>query len=238
MISVIIPTLNEAGVLGRTLQALGSEIEEIEVLCVDGGSVDDTVAVAEAHGARVIRAARGRGAQQHVGAMQAGGHVFWFLHADTVPSPGAVKQLQSIVKADDGGVVAGNFRLVFDGRSGGARFLNWLYPHLAWLGLRYGDSGIWVRREIYKRAGGFRPIPIFEDLDLLRRVRRYGHLRTLPGPLTTSSRRFESKPFAGVFAQWVGLQVLYWCGGDPEWLGRKYYPSRANGARDHRERAP
>ncbi|MGH8018617.1 MAG: glycosyltransferase [Opitutaceae bacterium] len=170
----------------------------------------------------MIPSERGRGRQMHAGALAARGDVLWFLHADTVMRCAGAAQIASAF--EDPRVVAGNFRLHFDGPSRGARFLNALYPRLALLGLRYGDSGLFVHRTAYTRAGGFRPLPIFEDLDLLRRVRRLGRMVTLPGPLCTSSRRFESRAFAPVFARWVGMQVLYWTGCNPMRLGRWYYP--------------
>lgn len=231
-ISVVIPTLNEAAYLGATLARLGradGSSDFFEIICADGGSKDETIAIASHAGATVVHGARGRGAQLHAGACAATGEVLWFLHADTIACRNAAAQIDRALA--DSRVIGGNFRLHFDGRSGGARFLNALYPRLAWLGLRYGDSGIFVRRSAYERAGGFRPHPIFEDLDLLRRLRRLGRLTTLPGPLCTSSRRFESRPFAPVFARWTALQVLYWAGCDPVRLGRWYYPEQQAGKR-------
>jgi rSAM/selenodomain-associated transferase 2 len=221
MLSVIIPTLNEAAELPATLRAVAAIAESIEVICVDGGSTDATRTIASEHGVRVVDAPRGRGSQLRAGAAVAGGEVLWFLHADTQPPPTAGAQIQSALA--NARVVGGNFRLHFLGPGAGARFLNGLYPRLAWLGLRYGDSGIWVRRDIYDLTGGIRPVPLFEDLDLIRRVGSHGTLVTLPGVLRTSSRRFEGKAFAPVFAQWVWLQLLYWLGQDPDQLGRKYY---------------
>lgn len=225
MISIVIPTLNEAVLLRPTLRALRESGPEKEVLVVDGGSEDGTREVAASEGVAVLQAPCGRGAQLHEGACQARGDVFWFLHADTLAPPGAGDEILSALA--DHRVVAGNFRLLFTGRSRGAAFLNVLYPKLAWLGLRYGDSGLWVRRDAYHRSGGFQLLPIFEDLDFIRRVTPLGGWRTLRGPLVTSSRRFESRRFAPVFARWAFLQALYWLGCDPYQLGRLYYPGRA-----------
>jgi len=97
---------------------------------------------------------------------------------------------------------------------------------LVWLGLRYGDSGIFVRRTAYERVGGFAAYPIFEDLDLLRRLKTEGRFVTLPGPLITSSRRFEGRNFALVFGRWALMQILYWAGVHPRRLGRLYEPVR------------
>ncbi len=225
-LSVVIPTLNEAAMLRANLDALGPLREVAEVIVVDGGSHDTTVAVAECAGCEVVTAPRGRGAQLDAGARIASGDVMWFLHADTLAPPNAAEQIERACA--DERVVAGNFRLIFDGDDPGAKFLTALYPHLSWLGLRYGDSGIFVRRSAYERSGGFRPLPIFEDLDFLRRVRPLGSWITVDGPMTTSSWRFHGRPFTPVFAKWTGLQILYWLGCDPGRLGRIYYRDRVH----------
>ncbi|MGH9640720.1 MAG: TIGR04283 family arsenosugar biosynthesis glycosyltransferase, partial [Bryobacteraceae bacterium] len=90
------------------------------------------------------------------------------------------------------------------------------------LGLCYGDSGIFIRREVYQRIGGFRPLALFEDLDLLRRMRRAGRFVHLRSRIVTSSRRFEQRNFALVWLHWTSLQLLYWCGVSPRWLAARY----------------
>ncbi|HEX9781246.1 MAG TPA: TIGR04283 family arsenosugar biosynthesis glycosyltransferase [Opitutaceae bacterium] len=219
-LSIVIPTWNEVRYLGRTLASLRAI--DAEIVCVDGGSTDGTPELAGTFGVSVVRSPRGRGAQLGHGVPATCGDVLWFLHADTVVDCDAAGQIAQACL--DRRVVGGNFRLIFDGRTCGARFLNHLYPWLARIGLRYGDSGIFARRAAYEASGGFRALPIFEDIDLLRRLTRLGALETLAGPLRTSSRRFEDRHFAPVFLRWTMLQVLYWMGCDPHWLGRIYYP--------------
>jgi rSAM/selenodomain-associated transferase 2 len=219
-LSIVIPTLNEAGRLAATLTAVARMRGPFEVIIADGGSIDDTAAIATRHGAIVVAGQRGRGTQLHAGACIARGDVLWFLHADTHPPSDGVEQIGEALR--DPRVVAGNFAIRFDGESRAARFLTWLYPRLRWLGLRYGDSGIFVRREAYVRAGGFRPFPIFEDLDLIRRLRPLGQWAAVPAAVVTSSRNFEGRSFLLVFARWVVLQVLYWLGVSPRVLGRLY----------------
>ncbi|WP_158633456.1 TIGR04283 family arsenosugar biosynthesis glycosyltransferase [Tautonia sociabilis] len=227
-VSIVIPTLDEACHLGATLEAVGRIRGEVEVIVADGGSRDETVQIARCRGARVVESVRGRGAQLHAGAIAARGSVLWFLHADTLPpADGAEKILRALRHPC---VVGGNFAIVFDGPSRWAGFLTRLYPRLRWLGLRYGDSGIFVRREAYDHAGGFRPYPIFEDLDLIRRLRKLGRFVRLPSTVVTSSRRFEGRNFAPVFACWSSLQLLYWLGVSPHVLG-KYYSSMRRGDR-------
>ena len=226
-LSVIIPALNEAASIGATLDAASRIGGLVEVIVVDGGSSDRTPQIAREWGARVVFSERGRGTQMHAGAQAAHGDVFWFLHADTLAPSDAAERIAEALR--DSRAVGGNFTIRFDGRRRAARFLTWLYPQLARLGLLYGDSAIFVRREAYERAGGFRPFPIFEDLDLLRRLRRLGRMARLPAVVVTSSRRFEGRSFALTFARWSLLQTLYWLGVHPRTLGKLYYPPRRKG---------
>jgi rSAM/selenodomain-associated transferase 2 len=231
-VSVIIPTLDEAHSLGATLQALTRLRHEgrIEVIVVDGGSADATREIAREHGAHIILSARGRGAQMHAGATIARGDALWFLHADTLPPPDAPELILDALRRD-ARIVGGNFTITFDGTRLAARFLTWLYPQLRKLGLCYGDSAIFVRASVYRAVGGFRPFPVFEDLDLVRRIRRRGRLAHLSAQVVTSSRRFEGRSFAFTFARWSFLQALYWIGVSPHTLSRLYAPVRRGGAR-------
>jgi rSAM/selenodomain-associated transferase 2 len=230
-LSVIIPTLDEARSIGRTLDAFAGA-EGVEVIVVDGGSLDATAEIARGRGVRLLTSERGRGLQMHAGACAARGEALWFVHADTRPSAGCAVRIAEAL--GDPSVVAGNFEVLFDGPGRAARFLTWLYPRLRRLGLCYGDSAIFVRREAYQRAGGFRDFPVFEDLDLVRRLRKEGRVVHLPASVTTSSRRFEGRSFALTFARWSILQALYWLGVSPRTLGRLYAPVRAAGARPGR----
>jgi rSAM/selenodomain-associated transferase 2 len=190
------------------------------MIVVDGGSSDETRLLACAQGVRVLSAPAGRGMQMHAGALEATGDVLWFVHADTVPPPHALDEIRRHL--EDPRIVGGNFGLVFDGPSRAARHLTAIYPMLRVLGLCYGDSGIFIRRAVYDQIGGFRALALFEDLDLLRRLRRAGRFVHLPSRIRTSSRRFEQRNFALVWLHWTALQVLYWCGISPNWLARWY----------------
>jgi rSAM/selenodomain-associated transferase 2 len=219
-VSVIVPALNEAACIADTLRGLQQLEGEKEIIVVDGGSVDDTRALASAQGARVLVAKPGRGTQMHAGALEATGDVLWFVHADTVPPGHALDEIGRAL--DDPSIAGGNFGLLFDGTSRAARQLTAIYPILRVLGLCYGDSGIFIRRETYDRIGGFRPIALFEDLDLLRRLRKAGRFAHVPLRIRTSSRRFEERNFASMWLHWTTLQVLYWCGVSPDFLARWY----------------
>jgi rSAM/selenodomain-associated transferase 2 len=229
LISIIVPTLDEAASLTATLAALRRLDGAAEVIVVDGGSRDETCTLARAGGARVVTCARGRGTQLHAGALAARGDALWFLHADTAPPRDALARIAAAL-ARDAQAVGGNFHIRFDGADTAARFLTWLYPRLRRLGLCYGDSGFFVRRGVYEEVGGFRPFPIFEDLDLLRRLRRRGRFLHLDAEVVTSSRRFAGRSFALTFARWSLLQGLYWAGVHPRTLARLYAPVRGRPA--------
>lgn len=223
-ISIIIPTLNEAHSIGHTLDAALRVRGRVEVIVVDGGSTDLTADVVRRHGVKLITSERGRGAQLGAGAKMARGSALWFLHADTPAIPEGAERIEEALR--DGEVVGGNFSVRFDGGGHATRFLTWLYPRLRRLGLVYGDSAIFARRKIYEEVGGFRPSPIFEDVDLVRRLKKRGRFAHLPAVIVTSSRRFESRSFALTFARWSLLQALYWAGFPPRTLARLYAPVR------------
>lgn len=222
-ISVVIPVLNEERTIGSTLDAIAAA-GVFEVIVVDGGSSDRTRQIVAGREVKLLEAARGRGPQMHAGAKAAQGEILWFLHADTLPPSGSGLAVAASVA--EHAWVGGNCRVRWDGGSAAARWLTAVYPYLSYLGLIYGDSGIFVTAEAYRVAGGFRAIPLFEDLDLLRRLRSLGHFGRIDCELVTSSRRFEGRNFALVFAHWTLLQVLYWLGADPEWLARWYAQRR------------
>jgi rSAM/selenodomain-associated transferase 2 len=224
-VSIIIPTFNEASCIQRTLDAIDRVQGNVEVILVDGGSDDSTTEIARRAGARVIEGDRGRGIQMHSGALMARGRALLFLHADTIVPREAVTLIENSL-SDDALTVGGNFEIRFDGDSKAARFMTWLYPRLGQLGLYYGDSGIFVRADAYEQVGGFKPFPIFEDLDFVRRLRKKGRMKHLPIAVVTSSRRFENRKFVFTFLRWSMLQVLYWLGVSPIKLGRFYGPGR------------
>lgn len=224
-ISIIIPTLDEADELAATLDALEFfRDENIEIILVDGGSADATLEIAKNYAVKILCSPkRGRGIQLRSGGEAARGDVLWFVHADTIAPPDAIHEIKRALQ--NARIVGGNFTIRFDGEKFAAKFLTWLYPRLNLLNLIYGDSAIFVRREVYERIGGFRDFPIFEDLDFIERLRAPGEIATLPATVTTSSRRFENKSFALTFLRWTILQILYWLGVAPETLLKIYFPT-------------
>jgi rSAM/selenodomain-associated transferase 2 len=225
MISVIIPTVNEAERLPRLLVTLAAESEPREIIVVDGGSADDTPALVRRGGAKLIAAPAGRGGQLRIGADAARGDVLLFLHADSGFPAGGLGCIAGALAARPE-LVGGNFRVVFDGDD---RFSRWLTRFYAWFrrhGLYYGDSAIFVRRRVYEALGGIRPIALMEDYEFSRRLERAGPTCCLEPPLSTSSRRFRGRRPTAIVAGWLWLHALYHLGVAPECLARIYRSTR------------
>ena len=189
LISVIIPTLNEATHLPRTLAALAGAVG-VEVIVVDGGSRDDSLAIAQAAGATTLVAAGGRGAQMNWGATQAQGEWLLFLHGDTVVPPGFEYWIRHCLGQP--GVVAGAFDLAIDGPGWGLRWVEWgVKQRSRWLQLPYGDQGLFLRASDFRGLGGFPALPIMEDFALVQQLRRRGQIARVPLPVLTSARRWQ-----------------------------------------------
>jgi rSAM/selenodomain-associated transferase 2 len=188
VISVVIPALNEATNITETIESASAEAKE--VIVVDGGSTDETVATAEAAGARVITADANRSRQMNKGAEVATSDVLLFLHADTrLPAHyrGAVERA-----VYSRGVAAGAFSFGIDG----ARMKHRIVERVVALRCRfsslpYGDQAIFVRTKTFAEMGGFADMPIMEDYEFVRRLKRRGSVVVLPLQLTTSSRRWQ-----------------------------------------------
>lgn len=227
MISVVIPTLNEANRIADLIRGLRAQPQPVEVIVTDGGSSDGTVAVALAAGAtHAITGPRGRGQQLAAGTALAGGDIVWFLHADTVLPDGATAAIVASMAASPDSP-GGNFRLLFDGDDRFSRWLNGFYAWLRRRGFYYGDSGIFIRRSALVRMGGIRPIPLMEDYDLVRRMERAGPtLCVRDPPLVTSSRRFAGRRPVSIVWGWVRIHLLYLCGVRPDRLALIYDSER------------
>ncbi|MDP2689529.1 MAG: TIGR04283 family arsenosugar biosynthesis glycosyltransferase, partial [Deltaproteobacteria bacterium] len=210
-LSVIIPALNEAAVLKGAFLSVG---EGVEVIVADGGSTDGTVELALSLGARVIRADRGRGAQMDAGALASTGGALLFLHADSTLPPGWAG---AVTKAlGERGVAGGAFRLAIG--SGKRRFRvieRAVALRCRALGLIYGDQALFVKREVFFRAGGFNKLPLMEDVDCVKRLRRHGRIVLLDKPVTTSPRRWERKGALAVTLKNLAILSLYFAGVPP-----------------------
>lgn len=219
-ISIIIPTLNEEACIGETVASVAGR-PGIEVIVADGGSHDQTVALATAAGARVIAAPAGRGRQQNAGARIAHGRVLLFLHADTRLPEGFAAQVRAAL--DRPGIVAGAFRFAIGAKGWRFRLLelctNW---RAAWLGLSYGDQALFVSAARFQAMGGFREIALLEDVDLVRRLRALGRIALLKNPALTSARRWQRLGLVRTTVMNQAILLGFFCGLSPERLARWY----------------
>ena len=223
MIGVVIPTLNEARYLPgllADLRLLGQAVP-IDVVVADGGSSDATEAVAAAGGARLITASRGRARQLNAGAGAVRGEWLLLLHADCRLPP-ATRRVLLAALVDEPKLDAGVFRFAIDLPAPWKRFIELGQALRQRLGrLPYGDQGLVIRRELFQALGGYADIPIMEDVDMIRRVRRRRlEVRTLPATLVTSGRRYRER---GVLRTWLAnvlLISLYLAGVPPGRLAR------------------
>ncbi len=230
-VSVIIPTLNEAAVLPSTLAqtvSLGFD----ELLVVDGGSEDGTAEAVRPYlsmhapqPVTFVTGPRGRARQMNLGTTLARGDVFLFLHADTHLPANARALVHEALR--DPACPGGRFDVSFDRPTalGGvvSRLIN-LRSRLS--GIATGDQAIFVRRSVFERLGGFADIPLMEDVDLSRRLKRVGRPAALRAQVVTSFRRWETcGPIRTILFMWL-LRFLYWTGVSPVRLSHLYVAIR------------
>ena len=218
-ISVIIPALNEVTGLPRTLASVSKALPSAEIIIVDGGSTDGTRELTVPAGARFISSPRGRGAQMAAGAAEAQRGLLLFLHADTLLPPESAAVLAMAFA--DLRTQIGAFRLKFDHGDWFLRTSSW-FTRFDSVFTRFGDQAIVIRRDFYTRLGGFKPWPLFEDVELLGRARRRTKVVSFPACVTTSARRFQQR---GQFRQqclngWLLIRFLV--GTSPHKLAREY----------------
>jgi uncharacterized protein len=189
VISIVIPTLDEEENIAGCLSSTG-QAKDIERIVVDGGSRDRTLEIARQMGARTVPAFRGRAAQMNAGAREATGEVLIFLHADTRLPAGFDSLVRETLQIP--GIAAGAFEFRLDSTSLGLRFIervaNWRSRRLQ---LPYGDQAIFLKSSLFREIGGFPEIPIMEDVELVRRLKKMGRIKTLGVDAVTSARRWR-----------------------------------------------
>ena len=221
-ISIVIPTLNAAEYLPTALGSLAGRPLVHEIIVADGGSNDQTVAIARAAGTAVTEAERGRGAQLVAGAAVASGDWFLFLHADCRLSPGWEGAAGAFLAAPGASSSAGYFAFALDDPSQAARRLERI---VAWrcraLGLPYGDQGLLISRSFYDAVGGFAALPLMEDVDLARRIGRK-RLVLLDAAAISSAWRYRGDGYLRRPLRNLLCLSLYFAGVPPKRIVRLY----------------
>jgi rSAM/selenodomain-associated transferase 2 len=187
-ISIIIPTLNEAGNIKQAL-ASTQPSTNIEVIVVDGGSKDSTVEIAKSLGVKVISTAGGRAVQMNTGALAASGEILLFLHADTRLPSGFDVMIRTALQQT--GTVAGAFALRIDASQWGLRLVEWgVNWRSRFCQMPYGDQAIFLTKDLFHKIGAFPELPIMEDFELIRSLKRNGKITIINVPVITSARRW------------------------------------------------
>lgn len=219
LVTIVTPVLDDAEAAGKLLSQV-PVTPEVEIILVDGGDAADLERLVHTrHDTRLYRTQPGRGRQMNAGAAAAGGEWLLFLHADSRLPAGWLEAFHDLEK----NIAGGWFHFALDDAAWQARIIE---RGVAWrvrqLKLPYGDQGLFVRRRVFESMGGFRELPLFEDVDLVRRLIRTGVVTELPLPLLTSSRRWRRDGWVRRSLRNGVLISLYWVGVPPAWLARLY----------------
>ena len=222
LVSVIVPVLDDVGSLEGALESLGDD-SRVEIIVVNAGERTPAMIALE-HAAPHVRwltSLPARGRQMNLGARQAHGDWLLFLHADTRLLAGWVKELEHAGRQSS--VVGGSFRFQLDSGRGWARVLErGVAARVRWLDLPYGDQALFVRRDVFAALGGYRELPLMEDVDFVRRLRRKGQLHHSTLPAVTSARRWETDGWIRRSVENVILVLLFLAGVSPGWLAARY----------------
>lgn len=223
-VSVIIPTLNEEATIGETLRRARQDGVG-EIIVADGGSTDQTRAVAQEFADTVLSAPRGRAAQMNAGAKRARGDMLLFLHADTLVPAGFAEAVTAACQTP--AIVGGRFDVDLTPSTPllrlTAALINWRSRISR---IATGDQAIFIRRDVFERLGGYATIPLMEDVDLSRRLKRAGRVACLRQRVTTSARRWQANGVIRTILLMWTLRALYWLGVPPARLRQLYDDAR------------
>jgi rSAM/selenodomain-associated transferase 2 len=220
-VSVVIPVLDDAEALGRLLAGMRSH-PSLEVVVVDAGSRDGTVAVAEGAGCRVLQCRPGRGHQLAAGIEATSAPWIWMLHADSTPSAQAIRHLLALAAQPPGW---GRFAVSLDPGTALEVVAHAMNLRSRLTGICTGDQGIFVHRELLADIGGMPRQSLMEDIELCRRLRRVASPDCRPERIGTSPRRWRRHGALTTILSMWRFRLRYWLGADPERLAREYYSS-------------
>jgi len=222
-ISIVIPAVDEEGELPATI-SIAREAGEAEIIVVDGGSRDATFMLARRLADLALEAPRGRAAQMNAGAALAHGEVLLFLHADTHVPPGFAAAIAAAIAH---GALWGRFDVDLRGAHPFIPVVAWLISHRSrWSGIATGDQGLFVRRDVFARLGGFPALPLMEDVALSKRLNRLARGAALRARVSTSARRWERRGLLRtIFLMWA-LRFAFAIGVSPTRLARTYADAR------------
>ncbi len=205
MISIIIPVYNEADVIEQNISTINDACitDNFEIILVDGGSTDETIAIAERLEVRIVKSEKGRAKQMNQGTAVANGEILYFLHADSIPP---LNFDQTILKAFNNGAKSGCFRLKFD-------YQHWFLKANSWFtrfdvnAIRFGDQSLFVTKDVFLKCGGFKTdLVIMEDQEIIHRTKKHGKFVVLKEEVITSARKYLDN---GIFKM-QGIFFIIW----------------------------
>ncbi len=221
VISIIIMTLNEEELIGGLLLSL-RDIEDTEIIVSDGGSIDRTCRVAGKYTDKIIRGERGRGRQLNAGAALATGDILWFLHVDTTPPDNFKHHILKTLEKP--GVAGGAFTLEIDSDICSLKFISRVVELRSLIsGIPYGDQGIFVKRDIFDKINGFKNIPLMEDIEFGRRLKKEGRIEILKPRIKTCARAWERYGVLRTTLRNWAYVTLFFMGYSPDKLYNRYY---------------
>lgn len=224
MISIIIPVLNEEKNIEKMLMELNSLDGDKEVILVDGGSMDNTKAIAAQY-SEVFESSPGRAKQMNLGAEHAKGEILWFVHSDSLVDGNSLKCIKNAIQE---GYIGGGFKLYFYDLA--TKFMKFVAKssnkRAKYLGLYFGDQGIFVRCDVFKKIGGYPEIPIMEDWEMGLRLKKLGKMKLVDCKIGTSARRFINGGSFKTLMLMHRIKLLYIIGVSPDRLVKIYREAR------------